>query len=617
MKKKGCLAIGILFTIAVSCLFAGLFIALAPAATQGLNNGLISFKHPSTSSEPTPTLTNPSVSPSSGYTNTTFTYSVTYTDSGNNAPSYVYVYIDGYGYNMSKRNSADTNYTSGCVYYYSTYLSSASNTFYFYTSNGYNTAQTNGFSGPNVTASTVTLTDGSVTPETGTTSTYFTYWVTYTDSNNAAPTYIYVYVDDEGYFMSLQEGWDTTYSEGCVYMFTDYSSLVSNTIHTFYFVASDGSASATTATYYGPTVQGSGPTLDDWTASDGGNGQATFTVVYSDTNGYSPQNINVIVDGEEYAMNQQTSGYLDYVVGVTYTITLTLTTGSHSYYFEASDGQVTTTTMAEEVTITNNSGQSLSTTAGIVVLVVVAIVVPVAIARAAINNKKKSHSISVQPGSATARSTARPSFATGSLGGTPPTGPPARPPVAPPGGGTPARSPFPPVVPPPSGHEVITPQVAPKTFLMARRLIEASRMVLPGGAMDDPAAIERRFQQQVAAILGRPMPSAVPSSGPTQSVLTPAGAGIGSEPAHMTPDASKTAIAAVKKPITPEDVEAEDTVMAGLGIRELDGYLLRRSQGHSPGEAMSCITEFGRAFRHVRDLDSFLACLIRAQSSGQ
>ncbi len=92
-----------------------------------------------------PTLTNGEVSPSAGLTidgtnsndhdGTLFTFSVTYTDADNEAPNYVRVNIDGTDYDMT---TTCTDYSSGCVYTYSTKFNapSASHSYSFKTASG-------------------------------------------------------------------------------------------------------------------------------------------------------------------------------------------------------------------------------------------------------------------------------------------------------------------------------------------------------------------------------------------------------------------------------------------------------------------------------------------------
>ncbi|NMC08194.1 MAG: PQQ-binding-like beta-propeller repeat protein, partial [Candidatus Lokiarchaeota archaeon] len=170
-----------------------------------------------------PTLAPGSVSPSSGTTSTTFTFTVTYTDADNNAPSYVRVYIDGTYYSMSKQNGDDYTYTDGCIYVYSRTLAIASHNYFFYTSDGYATNTTSTYQGPTVTAGpnqSHVLSAASVTPTSGTTSTMFTYAIVYSDPNDDAPSHVRVIIDDITFAMVKQNPADTTYTDGCTYVFS-------------------------------------------------------------------------------------------------------------------------------------------------------------------------------------------------------------------------------------------------------------------------------------------------------------------------------------------------------------------------------------------------------------
>lgn len=77
------------------------------------------------------TLSHLSISPSSGDTNTQFTFTVLYIDSNNNPPyNGVILEIDGEPNSMSKQNLDDYNYSDGCIYTFSTMLSSGSHWYY-------------------------------------------------------------------------------------------------------------------------------------------------------------------------------------------------------------------------------------------------------------------------------------------------------------------------------------------------------------------------------------------------------------------------------------------------------------------------------------------------------
>jgi len=85
-----------------------------------------------------PTLSNGTIFPISSEPTATFTYIITYMDLDNDVPVYAKVIIDNIPYNMTKHDITDENYVDGCVYNYSTTLSSGNHTYYFEFSDGAN-----------------------------------------------------------------------------------------------------------------------------------------------------------------------------------------------------------------------------------------------------------------------------------------------------------------------------------------------------------------------------------------------------------------------------------------------------------------------------------------------
>nr|MDO8112623.1 PQQ-binding-like beta-propeller repeat protein [Candidatus Sigynarchaeota archaeon] len=122
-----------------------------------------------------PSLACGSVTPANGTNQTTFTFQVTYTDADNDTPSYVNVRIDGTLFTMGKQNPADTTYTDGCVYAYSTRLPIGSHSYYFAASDGVISTITSAYPGPIVPNSVPRLTGGSVSSVNGTVETIFTF----------------------------------------------------------------------------------------------------------------------------------------------------------------------------------------------------------------------------------------------------------------------------------------------------------------------------------------------------------------------------------------------------------------------------------------------------------
>jgi hypothetical protein len=100
-----------------------------------------------------------------------------------------------------------------------------------------------------VEAAAPSLSNGSVTPNSGSINTTFTYEVTYTDADGDAPSHVIVYIDGTGHGMTKVSG---TYTGGALYR---YTTTLSAGWHTYYFEASDGKATVRdppdSADYYG------------------------------------------------------------------------------------------------------------------------------------------------------------------------------------------------------------------------------------------------------------------------------------------------------------------------------------------------------------------------------
>jgi len=186
-----------------------------------------------------------------------------------------------------------------------------------------------------------TLSSGGVSPASGSSGTMFTYVVTYTDVDDNAPSYVYINVDGLQHSMSKVSG---TYTGGAIYSYT--TSNLDVGLHEYYFETSDGQATArlpTSGSYNGPDVTppNNPPSLSSGSVSPSSgniNTQITYAVTYTDADGDAPSYIKVYIDGASYQMSEISGAYTD---GAIYRYTTTLGIGSHTYYFEASDGQAT------------------------------------------------------------------------------------------------------------------------------------------------------------------------------------------------------------------------------------------------------------------------------------
>src|SRR5262249_55562012 len=129
------------------------------------------------------TIDNPSESPARGMPGQTYTYTVRYTSTTNTPPILSEVDIDGVAFPMSPTG---TNYQSGVTYVYSTSTLAQGEHYYRYRfDDGTGPAIRLGTVFPWVTP--LSLTNSSVTPTSGTTTTSFTFQTTYRDSSGTAP----------------------------------------------------------------------------------------------------------------------------------------------------------------------------------------------------------------------------------------------------------------------------------------------------------------------------------------------------------------------------------------------------------------------------------------------
>ncbi|NMC04653.1 MAG: PKD domain-containing protein [Candidatus Lokiarchaeota archaeon] len=309
-----------------------------------------------------------SVSPASGPITSTFTYAVNYTDADNNAPAYVRVFIDGTYYSMSKQTPGDVTYTDGCVYTYSRFLSLGSHSYYFQASDGYAINTTSIYQGPTVTAGpnqAPVLSAASVTPTSGTTNTTFTYAIVYSDPNDDAPSHVRVIIDDITFAMVKQNPADTTYTDGCTYVF---STTLGMGTHSYYFTASDGNATASTPVASGPIVtsisSNQPPVLVNGGVSPARGTPGTslmFSVGYWDADNDAPESIFVYIAGSNYSsvagsnytMTKQQPGDMNYTDGCLYVASVTLPLGIHEYMFWCSCGMYGAATNISTVVVSS------------------------------------------------------------------------------------------------------------------------------------------------------------------------------------------------------------------------------------------------------------------------
>jgi hypothetical protein len=224
----------------------------------------------------------------------------------------------------------------------------------------------------NITAPLVnnppTLTDGDVSPSSGTPYTTLTYSVNYTDADNSQPAYVRVIIDGVPHDMIKRASIEPDYENGSIYK---YSTNLALGGHDFYFNASDGIESVrfpVSGNITGPTVglgANNAPNLVGggfWPATGDNNTIFIFWVNFTDADCNSPTDIRVSIDGNNYSMIKfepvilgygQDSFPADSFFDVfyeypcdpeelpcpsLYVFFTNLSLGSHTYYYTASDG---------------------------------------------------------------------------------------------------------------------------------------------------------------------------------------------------------------------------------------------------------------------------------------
>ncbi len=315
---------------------------------------------PTLTYEGTSGYTSDGVQPDSGTRSTSFTFRVKYSDPDGNNPSYVRVHIDNDGGRTMPFSGLGSVF-SGAIYTYSTTLPPGNHQYHFEASDGTSPVRllTSGeFTGPNVANSAPTLTyvgttgyttDG-VEPNSGDTNTNFVYRVKYTDVDGDAPSYVRAIIDGQTRTMTLYSG---SYSSGAIFTWTQTNGVGS---HDYKFTAHDGylpAADLPSTPASGPSVSratGLYPVTTPLSPTSGNSAQKyTFEVEYVNINNAAPTDIKVYIDGVSHTMNSKLyqagsfgapwfpdSSYND---GAVFTMTRTVSAGSHTYYFTmTSDG---------------------------------------------------------------------------------------------------------------------------------------------------------------------------------------------------------------------------------------------------------------------------------------
>ncbi|MHA1891465.1 MAG: hypothetical protein ACTSYS_10795 [Promethearchaeota archaeon] len=176
------------------------------------------------------------------------------------------------------------------------------------------------------------------------TSLLYSFNVNYSDADNDAPFSISLILDNISFPMEKVNPSDTNYIDGCNYTVSIH---LSEGIHEYYFEATERLFISRFPQFgynYTPNithVNVNAPLLSNpGVSAQSGDTQTPFTfmVKYKDLDNNEPENISVIIDGSPHQMEPLLNMAHDYVSGVYYKYETKLANGSHSYYFNCTDG---------------------------------------------------------------------------------------------------------------------------------------------------------------------------------------------------------------------------------------------------------------------------------------
>ncbi|MGA1792936.1 MAG: hypothetical protein ACMUHM_03205 [Thermoplasmatota archaeon] len=215
-----------------------------------------------------------------------------------------------------------------------------------------------------------TLTNSAVTPSTGYDDTLFNFTVTYTDTDNDAPTRIAVLIDNINNDMTQAGNMNASYTTGVQFFFTAYLSAGT---HSYYFVVVNSMAEFAkdpVSGTYSLTVlsRNPGPQLLNASFSPSEPDNSTgvnFTVEYRHTNGTAPMFVNLHIYNVSAATNSTYNmtaigpelGH-NWTAGVEYMKFLMLDAGSYLFIFNTMDANDLSVTIPQGTTYTVDVGST-------------------------------------------------------------------------------------------------------------------------------------------------------------------------------------------------------------------------------------------------------------------
>lgn len=194
-----------------------------------------------------------------------------------------------------------------------------------------------------VSATAPTITVYGISPANAPVGTYIKCWLTYTDADNDAPTYVRC---ERSYLpninglqppvntMVANNTGDTTYTDGKQYYFNWYYFPFVGVGFVFFMVKSGAD---TQVNKFVPEYQEPTPVLKNsgMTPKNNTPGNYTFFTNYSDVFNGIPNYVQIVIDGTTHSMNKNNSSQTTWITGVDYSYIENLDVGNHTYSFQA------------------------------------------------------------------------------------------------------------------------------------------------------------------------------------------------------------------------------------------------------------------------------------------
>jgi hypothetical protein len=337
------------------------------AESQNNWNETIEINAPDILNSP-PVLQNYDLDPLVGFAGVTvFNYTVTYYDADNQAPINFTLNITGpfsNEYTMMELDPADTDYTDGKDYYFE--LTLPLDGLYTYRIEAEDSGGAWAIpvtdTGPGIGGNKPILSQPSVTPEIGITTTWFNFTVRFADLQNDSVGVIKLNLSGPANLMiPLMEvdPSDTNTSNGKMF-FVNISGLLKGQ-YTFNFEGNDSLGNFTVSqNRTGPLVQNSPPQLSGsfFNESNMGGTWVNFTLLYTDFDNDTISDLSVNITGiGNFALNELLVSDTNLTDGKEFYLNITLPKGNHMFRFEVQDSGFQSTwnyTAFDWINLSNN-----------------------------------------------------------------------------------------------------------------------------------------------------------------------------------------------------------------------------------------------------------------------